>query len=210
MDEPDARRMTLAEFLAWTPPDGRRYELFEGKPEAMPTPGPAQRTIQSNLAVLVQTALASRPPCTARFGDGVHPTDPTTGWYYRPALAVTCQPRIAGQTVVPEPILIVEMIAAETGQRVWNTKLPDYRALPSVQEIMALDPECIHCELYRRIDATSTRWLSEIWQQADQVLELHSIGLVTSLAAIYEPIAVKPLSSRCLANAPARVTKGEP
>ena len=57
---PDA--MTVAEFVAWNPPDGSdRWELIEGTPRAMAPASPRHGAVQGEAARLIGNRLADLP-----------------------------------------------------------------------------------------------------------------------------------------------------
>ena len=70
--------------------------------------------------------------------------------YYVADLAVTCAPREAGRRMVAEPVLIVEVLSPSTSQVDRFRKVADYRALPSVLEILVVFSDERRVELQRR------------------------------------------------------------
>jgi Uma2 family endonuclease len=85
--------MTVAEFLAWSPPDGSdRWELIEGAPRAMAPASPRHGAIQGEAARLIGNRLAdlAGPPCRVIVEPGIQPKV-RADWNVRiPDLAVTC------------------------------------------------------------------------------------------------------------------------
>ncbi len=182
-----ARRLTVEEFLTWESGGDTRYELIGGVPVAMAPPSRAHRLIATNLTLAVGGALSRRPGCTVEQEAGVGAVHDATGTLYQADLAVTCTPHRPGQQAIPDPILIVEILSPSTERHDRRTKLPDYRALPSVQEIVLIDQAQPFVEIHRR--AGEDQWLTELLRGTDAVLRLDSAGLALSLATLYANVA---------------------
>jgi Uma2 family endonuclease len=84
--------MTVAEFLAWDPPDGGdRWELVDGMPRAMAPPAPRHGAIQAEAARLIGNHLAdARPACRVITEAGIQPKVRANLNARVPDLAVTC------------------------------------------------------------------------------------------------------------------------
>ncbi len=174
--------MTVAQFLDWDSGDDRCYELVNGVPLAMAAPSGAHQIIAANFARRLGEALDDRPPCHARVeapiaipgrDDACHVAD----------VAVTCRPHEQGQKLMPEPVLVVEILSPSTESHDRRVKLPDYRAIPSVREIVLVDQSYHFCEIHRRLD--EGRWLTELVRSPDARLRLESVGLDRPLTELY-------------------------
>jgi Uma2 family endonuclease len=174
------KRMTLPEFYAWNPPGDTRYELVDGTPVAMAPPGGPHSTLQFRLARRISEALDHRPGCTGRSEAGIVPP-----WrrdtYYVADLAVTCRPVDEGWET-KDPILIVEVLSPSTETDDRRVKLPDYRRLPTVQEVVLIDPYRIFCEIHRRQSDGS--WRTDLLEKGSR-LQLDSVGLDIPLLDLY-------------------------
>ncbi len=84
--------MTVAEFLAWDPPDfGDRWELVDGIPQAMAPAAPKHGFIQAEAARLIGNHLAEqRPQCRVATEPGLQPKVDGKFNVRVPDLAVTC------------------------------------------------------------------------------------------------------------------------
>ena len=139
--------MTLAEFLAWDDGSDRRYELVDGFPVMMAPATEAHGELAAALAIQIGTRL--KPPCRVISEAGIviaHRSDT----YYIADLAVTCAPREPGRRMVVEPVLVVEVLSPSTSQVDRWRKVADYRALPSVREILVIFSDERRVELQRR------------------------------------------------------------
>src|SRR5438105_14920247 len=128
-------RMSVDEFLAWNPQDGRAWQLVDGVPEAM---APANRThgaIQNQIGHLMAAYLSqSSSPCSVIMAPGIVPRA-QAGYNLRvPDLAVTCSDYASEEPTLADPVLVIEILSpntqAETWANVWT-----YTTIPSLQEI---------------------------------------------------------------------------
>jgi Uma2 family endonuclease len=143
------KRMTVAEFLEWDDGTDTRYELVRGEIVAMAPPSPAHGRIAVNLGRHLANHL--KPPCSAVAQAGIVVPD-RDDTRYEADLAVTCTPEPPGTQHIVDPVLIVEILSPSTARRDHNTKLPDYRAIPAVREILAISSRERRVEHWRRAE----------------------------------------------------------
>ncbi|WP_439814016.1 Uma2 family endonuclease [Zavarzinia sp. CC-PAN008] len=179
------RQMTIEEFLTWDDGTDTRYELRGGVLVAMSPGSRAHQRMIPALAVAVGGVLRGRKGCEQRSEAGIlSPTRDLT--YYVVDLLITCSERDRETPYAQDPILIVEVLSKSTERVDRRTKLPDFRAIPSVEEILLIDPEKPHCEVHRRTG--DGRWLVDLIRGRDQHLVLESIGLKVPLSELYPDI----------------------
>jgi Uma2 family endonuclease len=145
--------MTVEEFLRW-PGDGtgRRRELVDGVVRMQDAASDAHGTIQLRLGAIISNHLdATRPHCRAVVNPGVSPRL-NTDWNYRePDLGVTCAQNKSDVHIMPEPILLVEVLSPSNADKTWSN-IPLYATLPSVCEILIVNSTEILVQLLRRQD----------------------------------------------------------
>ena len=107
--------------------------------------------------------------------------------YYVPDIAVTCEPNEAGRQAMVYPILIAEILSASTERTDRRLKLPAYQTMESVREIMLIDADSHHAELYRR---ENDRWGIQLVRGAEASLFLSTVDLGISMSELYEGIAI--------------------
>ncbi|WP_168220376.1 Uma2 family endonuclease [Azospirillum thermophilum] len=176
------KRMTVDEFLLWDDGTGARHELIDGVPVAMAPSYGAHQIIAGNLAIEIGGALRKRPPCHVRSEAGILKPNSVRNWF-QADLAVTCTPHRHGQYETPDPVVVVEVLSHSTQDHDRKVKLPVYRSIPSVQEILLVHSELLYVELHRRVDGT--RWLTELLVEEADLLRLESIAVEIPLAALY-------------------------
>jgi Uma2 family endonuclease len=186
MSEPAIRRMSLNEFLRWEDGTDTRYELLWGVPVAMAPPARAHGTLWARLGGMIDATLRFRRPCGAQTEAGIARPD-RDDTYYVADLAVTCSPYQRGEQLVKDPILIVEILSPGTERHDRRTKLPVYRDIESVREILLIDSESVYAEILRR---EGDRWITELVQGRDATLRLASVDLQIAMAELYEGIDI--------------------
>jgi Uma2 family endonuclease len=152
--------MTVADFLVW-PGDGtgRKFQLVDGEVRAMSPGSTTHGRIQSTLARLIGNALSARSdPCDVITEPGIA-TRVRAGINVRvPDLGVTCTADIAGEQLMPDPVLLIEVLSptniADTWENVWS-----YCTIPSVREIAIVHSTRVLVELLRR--GTDGHWPEE-------------------------------------------------
>ena len=132
--------MTATEFLAWaaTQPKGR-FELVRGEIIAM-APEKARHSLTKGAAfrALGDAVRRADLSCTV-FPDGMTVVvDDFTA--YEPDAVVQCgAPVDLDSTVVPEPMIIVEVLSLSTQRLDAGGKLADYFRLPSLRHYLLID-----------------------------------------------------------------------
>ena len=184
MSEAAVKPMTLAEFLRWEDGTDTRYELLGGCPVAMAPPAIAHGILALRLGARIDAALRSRSPCFGQSEAGIARQDRNDTCYIAD-LAVTCTPPERGQQLLQDPLLIVEILSPGTALYDRQTKVSDYRRIPSVQEILLIDCASIFAEVLRR---EGDRWMTEIVRGPQATLLLASIGLTAAMSEFYEGI----------------------
>jgi len=140
--------MTAVEFLAWNPAD--RWELIDGTPQARAPAAPKHGAIQGEAMRLIGNHLAERLlACRAIIEPGIQPRVRASHNVRVPDLAVTCAAWDAEAPVLPEPLLLIEILSpsnkADTWANVWS-----YVTIPSVWEVLVLHTAEMRGELLRR------------------------------------------------------------
>jgi len=143
MPLPAATPMTVDEFLAWqaAQPEGARHELVAGEAVAMAPERLAHVRLKMRVWRALADAIAARGLSCEAFGDGatVRIDDLTA---YEPDAVVQCGPPLPGDTLlVPEPLIVVEVLSPATGGRDAGAKLDDYFRLPSVMHYLLVKTE---------------------------------------------------------------------
>ena len=188
MSELAIKPMSLGEFLRWDDGTETRYELVDGFPVAVAPPARAHGMLCARLAGRIDAGLRSRRPCAAQTEAGIVSPDRDDSFYLAD-IAVTCRPYERGDQLVKDPILLVEILSPGTERHGRLTKVPTYRNIGSVEEILLLDSESAYAEVLRR---EGGRWTTTLVRGTDAVLHLGSTGLSVSMSELYEGIETIP------------------
>lgn len=182
--------MTVAEFFDWCPKtDDRHWELIDGRPVAMAPTSRPHAVLLSAIVRRIDEALDRQPGCTANTAAGIIPPS-RLYTYYEADLAVFCrrdEPDARGDD--QEPLLIVEILSPSTERHDRRLKLADYRAIPSVREVLLLDQASLFAEIHRRIG--DDRWQTDLVRGLDGRLQLDSIGLDIVLSVLYARVPLE-------------------
>jgi Uma2 family endonuclease len=170
--------MSLDEFLVWEREQPERHEYVDGVIRMMTGGSLDHSTIASKLWSALDNKLRGTG-CRAFRGDAKIIAN--HGVRY-PDLSVTCS-SIAGQDdIVPEPIVVIEIVSPSTEREDRGRKKLAYFATPSIRQYAIVEQDERWIDLYTRTEAG---WIDEIIT-GDAVLNLSAIGIAISLDAIYE------------------------
>ncbi|MEO5338648.1 MAG: Uma2 family endonuclease [Magnetospirillum sp. WYHS-4] len=175
--------MTVEEFLAWDDGTDTRYELVGGEVFAMAPPTASHGTVAANLAITVGGRL--RRPCRIISEAGILlPANVDT--YYQADLMITCAAPTPGERIASNPLVILEVLSPSTSTYDRGAKLPDYRSIPSVQEIVLISSTAMRAEIWHR---TSEGWAVSDANGSEAILRLTSVDIEVPLEAVYEGVA---------------------
>lgn len=187
MAEIALKPMLLDEFLCWDDGTETRYELIGGFPVAMSPPAEAHRMLTVRIVSRIDGALAYRRPCNAQIEAGVIRAD-RADTYFEADIAATCAGNEVGRQAIKDPFLIVEILSPGTERHDRRVKLPAYRQIDTVQEILLVASDDRYAELHRRV---GDQWITEILRGEDAVIGLLSVPTEIPLADLYEGIALE-------------------
>jgi Uma2 family endonuclease len=186
MVEVAIKPMTLDEFFRWDDGSETHYELIGGFAVAMAPPAEGHSILTVRLVTRIDAGLSGRRPCRAQIEAGViRPERADT--YFVADIAATCAPVEPGRQTIKDPFLIIEILSPSTERHDRRIKLPIYRQIATVQEILFVASDGFYAELHRRSDA---QWITEIFRGADARLALNSVGIEIPFSDLYEDIAL--------------------
>jgi Uma2 family endonuclease len=146
MAEPARKLWTLDEFLAFEDGTDTRYELVGGEIVAMAPPSGIHGALAARLGAAISGKL--HRPCEVVMEAGILLPD-RIDTYYQADLAVSCA-RLTRDPSVPEPKIIAEVLSPSTAATDYLRKLPDYRGIPSVEDILLVSSTEARIEHWRR------------------------------------------------------------
>jgi Uma2 family endonuclease len=150
--QPGPERMTSREFVEWArrQPGRPRYELVAGELVAMSPERVSHNRVKLDVALALRRAVeAAGLPCQV-FTDGmaVEIDEDTT---YEPDATVRCGESLPDDAVVvPDPLIVVEVVSPSSGGVDSGAKLADYFRLPSVRHYLIVRPRQLTVVHHRR------------------------------------------------------------
>ena len=171
--------MTIEEFLRWAERQPRgRFELIHGQPVEMAAERVRHGRVKFQVVNALKAAITTAGlPCEA-FPDGM--AVPILGRATRePDALVTCGPRLDDDAVlVPNPVVVVEVLSPSTaGTDAWD-KVDDYLAVPSIQHYLIVDP--VACKVVHHLRSGTVWQVRDV--AADATLVLAPPGLSIRVA----------------------------
>src|SRR5438105_3161128 len=170
--------MSLDEFLAWERDQPEKHEYAGGVITMMTGASLAHATITMNLAFALRQGLRGTG-CRPFANDAKVIAESSVRY---PDVVVTCSPVRGTDDIVPEPVLIIEVISPSTEREDRGRKKFDYFATPSIQQYAIVEQDARRVDLYTR---TGASWTDEI-VEGNSVLKLPPIGVEISLDTVYE------------------------
>lgn len=175
--------ISVEDYLAGEEISPIRHEYLHGEVYAMAGVSQNHSRINGNLFAKLSGHLAEGG-CEV-YSENIK-VNPSFKVYYYPDLVVTCEGDFANKYVSAEPVILVEVISRSTERIDRLEKLPAYKSIPSVQEIIFVDQERISVEIHR-LQVTGD-WITEYFEDTDDEFELSSIGLTIKLADVYRRV----------------------
>jgi Uma2 family endonuclease len=188
--------MTVATFLEWASrrAEGGRWDLIEGEPVRprgrAPEPAMAAETfrharIKRRIDHALSDALAKGGhDCEVFVSGPMVQIDATTA--FEPDVAVSCA-KVPEGVLVPEPLIVVEVLSASTRGRDLTINLAGYAALPSVAHYLLVETDRRLVVHHHRV-AEESELRTAIVRQG--VLHLDPPGLSLDVDAIYRDSGV--------------------
>jgi len=176
--EPDFR-MSREEFRAWAQAQPGRYERWDGVVVAMAPPRVGHALRKANVwAALRRAVREAALPCQA-LPDGL--TVEVDDSDYEPDASLHCgSPLPENAVVVPNPIVLVEVLSPSTSGIDRAMKLREYFRLPSVQHYLIVWPDRWRVVHHRRMgQGIETATLTE------GLIGLDPPGIEIGMAEIY-------------------------
>jgi Uma2 family endonuclease len=169
--------MSVDAFLAWEREQDLRYE-FDGLGAVAMTGGTvAHSEIGTSLVEALRRRLRGGP-CRALRGDLkilAH------GRIRYPDATITCSALDNGADIVPEPVVVFEIISASTASIDRITKNEEYRLTPSIRHYVMLEQTTMAATMFSR---QGENWIGALLT-GDAVLVFAELGIELPLAEIY-------------------------
>jgi Uma2 family endonuclease len=177
------RSMTLDEFLVWERRQELRYEFDGFEPVAM-TGGTLNHAAIADNAVDALRRLL-RPSCRVFRGEVKVVVD---GRVRYPDVVVTCSPIDGQSDILPNPVVVFEVLSPSTAVVDRLTKNAEYAATPSILRYVMLEQVRIGATVFAREGAN---WVGTVLLD-HAVLAMPEIGVELKLRDLYAGIELPP------------------
>ena len=175
--------MTIEAFLAWERQQELRFEFDGVGPVAMTGGSLNHSAIASRLLLAFDGKLT--PPCRFYRGDV---KILVAGKVRYPDGAVTCSPVDGRSDILPDPVVVFEVLSPSTAAVDRVTKNAEYAATASIQRYVMLEQGRIAATVFER---EGERWSGTVLL-ADAVLAMPEIGVAIALRDLYAGIDLPP------------------
>jgi Uma2 family endonuclease len=180
------QKLTLDEFLDWEAQQADRHEFYDGEVFAMVGAPYRHHLVIQNLMVHLRTHLKGsscvvvtetmKAQVAKGKGEGI----------LYPDLMVTCgKPLAAGDDIVSDPVLVVEVLSPSTKGYDQRQKFALYRSNPSVREYALIDPATHEVEVFTLTE--KGEWLLTD-QTAREALTFRSIDCTLPMTQVFEGV----------------------
>ncbi len=188
MSQPALSPMTVDEYYAWGELQEDRYEFVDGFAVRMRS-GANRRHDQVVINVLGELGNRLRGrPCHAFTAGTAVTTGPSRR--RRPDAGVECGERRDGDYAANEPRVVIEVLSPSTRELDLLGKLDEYRSVPSLREIVVVEPNAPQAMMWWR--SIGGDWHSRAIEGLDESIELPSLDIALPLRGIYDGLEFRP------------------
>jgi len=182
------RPISVDEFLAWERRQELRYE-FDGFAPAAMTGGTVNHSaIADNVIDVLRPRLVG-PRRIFRSDLKIV----VAGKVRYPDAVVTCSRGAGRADIIPDPVVVFEVLSPTTAVVDRVTKNADYAATASIQRYVMLEQGRVGATVFARVGAN---WVGTILLD-DALLAMPEVGVEVPLAALYAGVELPPDSDDC-------------
>ena len=175
--------MTRDQFFDWAAAQGARHEFDGFEPVAM-TGGNLHH---NRIAFNIHRTLHSRLKGSGCEPLGLDAGVATIGDNVRyPDAVVTCSPTQGGSRLVPNPVVVFEVISPTSGHVDRIVKVREYATVDSIRRYVIVESASVGLTVHERQEAGQKWTVTTI--MADDLLHLPEIGVEIPVAEIYENV----------------------
>jgi Uma2 family endonuclease len=175
---------TVEEFLAWERDQPERYEFYSGFIRMMVGETLDHNTIASNIMATLRTRLRGGP-CRAFMECKVM----SSSELMYPDVVITCAAVNAKSDVVPEPVVVFEVLSRSTESFDRDHKWLAYQSISSLRQYVLVSQDELRVDVYDREEAG---WRYRVLSGPSATLELAAGPVRLAMAAIYEGSSLDP------------------
>lgn len=183
---------TVDEYLAFEREAFEKHEYSDGEIVAMAGASREHNLISTNTAAELRYRLKGKN-CEVYAND--MRVQMKGKRYCYPDVVVVCgEPQFADNEfdILLNPTIVVEVLSSSTRLRDKTEKLETYQKMESIKECLLIEQYFMRVEHY--IKQTPNQWLLRIYENAEDIVNLESIGCAIPLSDIYLQVKFKESS----------------
>lgn len=173
--------LSVEDYLKYEKDSPVKHEYVDGQIYAMVGVSKQHIRISRNICNRLDDHLVD-DPCEPFISDMKVYVSETL--FYYPDVVVTCDD--PDPYYRREPILLVEVTSPTTERIDRNEKLPAYKGIKSLREILLVAQDRVLVEIFRR--QPDDTWQTEVLTDLDEELHLQSVGLALKVAQVYRRV----------------------
>ena len=112
----------------------------------------------------------------------------TAGSVRYPDVVVTCSPVSGNADILPDPVVVFEVLSPSTAAVDRVTKNQEYRATPSIQRYVMLEQTRIAATVFAR---SGDNWIGTVIT-GDATLAMHEIGVELPMSELFAEVELPP------------------
>jgi Uma2 family endonuclease len=183
MNELAPQRMTVEEYLEWAVGRPGRYELVNGRPIKMSPETTGHVSTKMLVAIALMDAIEDAKLDLVALGDGATVRISEHAAFEPDALVYPGPELPKNEMVVPNPLIVVEVLSPSSTNRDTTAKLTGYFSVPSVQHYLVVDADERRVVHYKR---TSGPELSARSLADHETIDLSPPGLKLAVRRCFE------------------------
>ena len=178
------KTMTREEFFQWAEAQEERYEFDGERPVAMTGGTNDHGLIVANIVFELKGRLRGKP-CQMRPAEsgGVATIGQTVRY---PDATVTCSPVQGRDRLIPNPVVVFEVVSEGNARTDRFHKMREYHAVPSIKRYVLVEQTVPVLVSYLRQD--DAPWMAASLSVGD-TLAMPEIGIEISVADIFEGVS---------------------
>ena len=183
----EQQRYSIAEYLDLEKTAIERHEYINGAIKPIAGGSPRHNTIKVNL--IIALGLVLRNTSDRIFDSDQRLWIPESSRFTYPDVTVVQEPILVSdqdETALTNPLLITEVLSESTRNYERSEKFVTYRSLPSFQEYLLIEQDCVQIEQHIKQD--DHHWLLTIHDDINRKISLGSLGVEIAIADLYNRI----------------------
>ena len=177
-----------SDFFALTNELPFKIEYHDSEIVTMGLTTPWHEVLVANLIVLLNTVFSLEKSVFILGSNAGIQIPKFEGGYYLPDITVVrgaFELKEGSNCIITNPYIVVEVLSKSTAQYDRGDKLPEYKHLASLQQIILINQDKMEVESYTRTDKPNT-WLNQTFNDADESLTVYQSAIL--LKDIYRRI----------------------